>query len=50
MAYSHLGHNCEVGDNVVIANNVQVAGHVVVEDKLLLEVVWGYINLFISVI
>ena len=33
MAYSHLGHNCEIGDNAVIANSVQIAGHVVVEDR-----------------
>ncbi len=33
MAYSHLGHNCEIGNNVVISNSVQVAGHVVVEDR-----------------
>ncbi|WP_413678442.1 acyl-ACP--UDP-N-acetylglucosamine O-acyltransferase [Prochlorococcus sp. MIT 0916] len=33
MAYSHLGHNCEIGNNVVIANSVQIAGHVHVEDR-----------------
>ncbi len=33
MAYSHLGHNCDIGNNVVIANSVQIAGHVVVEDR-----------------
>ena len=33
MAYTHLGHNCEIGNNVVISNSVQVAGHVVVEDR-----------------
>jgi len=33
MAYSHLGHNCEIGNNVVIANSVQIAGHVVVDDQ-----------------
>jgi UDP-N-acetylglucosamine acyltransferase len=33
MAYSHLGHNCDVGNSVVIANSVQIAGHVVVEDR-----------------
>ena len=33
MAYSHLGHNCEISNNVVIANSVQIAGHVVVEDR-----------------
>ncbi len=33
MAYSHLGHNCQIGNNVVIANSVQIAGHVVVENR-----------------
>ena len=33
MAYSHLGHNCEIGNQVVIANSVQIAGHVVIEDR-----------------
>ena len=33
MAYSHLGHNCDIGNSVVIANSVQIAGHVVVEDR-----------------
>jgi UDP-N-acetylglucosamine acyltransferase len=33
MAYSHLGHNCEIGNSVVIANSVQIAGHVVIEDR-----------------
>jgi len=33
MAYSHLGHNCEIGNRVVIANSVQIAGHVIVEDR-----------------
>ena len=32
MAYSHIGHNCEVGDNVILSNSVQVAGHVIIED------------------
>lgn len=32
MAYSHLGHDCTVGDNVIIINNVQVAGHCVIDD------------------
>ncbi len=33
MAYSHLGHNCEIGNSVVISNSVQIAGHVFVEDR-----------------
>ena len=32
MAYSHVAHNCAVGDRVVIANAVQLAGYVVVDD------------------
>jgi len=33
MAYSHLGHNCDLGDRIVIANGVAVAGHVVIGDR-----------------
>ena len=32
MAYSHLGHNCEIGNSVILSNSVQVAGHVIIED------------------
>ncbi len=32
MAYSHLGHDVEVGNNCIISNSVQLAGEVVVED------------------
>lgn len=32
MAYSHVAHNCQIGDRVVIANAVQLAGYVVIED------------------
>lgn len=32
MAYSHVGHNCQLGDRVIIANAVQLAGYVVVDD------------------
>jgi len=31
MAYSHLGHNCQVGDNVSIANYGGMSGHTVIE-------------------
>ena len=36
MAYSHLGHNCELGNGIVLANSVQVAGHVKIEDKAII--------------
>jgi UDP-N-acetylglucosamine acyltransferase len=32
MAYSHVGHNCEVGNDVILANAVQLGGHVEVGD------------------
>jgi len=32
MAYSHVAHDCVIGDNVVFANNASVAGHVCVDD------------------
>ena len=36
MAYTHIGHNCELGNGIVISNSVQVAGHVKVEDKAII--------------
>jgi UDP-N-acetylglucosamine acyltransferase len=33
MAYSHLGHDCEVGDQVIIVNGTGVSGHVIIEDQ-----------------
>jgi UDP-N-acetylglucosamine acyltransferase len=32
MAYSHVAHDCRVGNNVIMANSVNLAGHVEVED------------------
>ncbi len=32
MAYSHVAHNCQLGDHVMIANAVQFAGYVTVEE------------------
>ena len=36
MAYTHIGHNCELGDMVVLSNSVQVAGHVKIENKAII--------------
>lgn len=41
MAYSHLGHNCELGDRIVLANGVAVAGHVVIGDRAVVGGVLG---------
>lgn len=32
MAYSHVAHDCQIGNNVVLANCATLGGHVVVED------------------
>lgn len=32
MAYTHVGHDCVVGNKVIIVNSVQLAGHVFVDD------------------
>ncbi|HUK82178.1 MAG TPA: acyl-ACP--UDP-N-acetylglucosamine O-acyltransferase [Verrucomicrobiae bacterium] len=32
LAYSHIAHDCQVGDHVVFSNNGTLAGHVTVED------------------
>lgn len=37
MAYSHLGHDCLIGNNVILANNATFAGHITVEDFVVVE-------------
>jgi UDP-N-acetylglucosamine acyltransferase len=37
MAYSHVGHDCVVGDNVIMANNALLAGHVKVGDRVFIS-------------
>jgi UDP-N-acetylglucosamine acyltransferase len=32
LAYSHIAHDCTVGDHVIFSNNGTIAGHVLVED------------------
>jgi UDP-N-acetylglucosamine acyltransferase len=36
MAYSHVAHDCFLGDHVILANGVQLAGHVEVGDYAIL--------------
>ncbi len=39
MAYSHVAHDCIIGDNVIIANCVQIGGHVEIDS---LAFIGGY--------
>jgi len=32
MAYSHVGHDCHIGNQVVLANGAALAGHITIED------------------
>ena len=34
MAYSHVGHDCTIGDGAIIANSVALAGHILIEDHV----------------
>ncbi|MBX5481802.1 MAG: acyl-ACP--UDP-N-acetylglucosamine O-acyltransferase [Myxococcaceae bacterium] len=36
MAYSHVAHDCQVGNGCVLANSVALAGHVTVQDHVIL--------------
>jgi UDP-N-acetylglucosamine acyltransferase len=36
MAYSHVAHDCRIGDNVIMANAASLAGHVEVQDWAIL--------------
>ncbi len=36
MAYSHVAHDCSVGNRVIMANEVSLAGHVTVQDNVII--------------
>jgi UDP-N-acetylglucosamine acyltransferase len=36
MAYSHVGHNCRLGNGVIMANLASLAGHILIEDQAVL--------------
>jgi len=36
MAYSHLGHDCRVGNDVTLSNGVQIAGHVEIGEGVIM--------------
>jgi UDP-N-acetylglucosamine acyltransferase len=37
MGFSHVAHDCHVGDRVILANGTLVAGHVTIEEKAILS-------------
>ena len=36
LAYSHIAHDCTVGDHVIFSNNGTIAGHVTIEDHVII--------------
>ncbi|MGD1007150.1 MAG: acyl-ACP--UDP-N-acetylglucosamine O-acyltransferase [Ignavibacteriaceae bacterium] len=36
MAYTHVAHDCIIGNNCILANGVQIAGHVTIEDYVII--------------
>ena len=34
MAYSHVAHDCRVGNNVILTNAASLGGHVIIEDRV----------------
>jgi len=48
MAYSHVAHDCVVGDEVIMANAATLAGHVIVEDQAIIGGLCG-IHQFVKV-
>lgn len=41
MNYSHVAHDCIVGDNVILANGTQLGGHVTVQDFVVVGALVG---------
>jgi len=37
LAYSHVAHDCQVGNHVILSNNGTLAGHVVVDDYAIIS-------------
>ncbi|HXH01472.1 MAG TPA: acyl-ACP--UDP-N-acetylglucosamine O-acyltransferase [Xanthomonadaceae bacterium] len=37
LAYTHIAHDCQVGDHVVFSNNATLAGHVTIGDHVILS-------------
>lgn len=33
MVYTHVAHDCQIGDNIVLVNGVSLGGHVIIQDR-----------------
>ncbi len=42
MAYSHVAHNCELGNKIIMVNQASLAGYCIVEDQAFLSGMTGF--------
>lgn len=42
MAYSHVAHNCEIGNNIIMVNQASLTGYCKVEDQAILSGMTGF--------
>jgi UDP-N-acetylglucosamine acyltransferase len=48
MAYSHVAHDCRLGNGVILANSVNLAGHVTIEDNVIIGGLTG-VHQFVTI-
>ncbi|MCU1286166.1 MAG: acyl-ACP--UDP-N-acetylglucosamine O-acyltransferase [Acidobacteriales bacterium] len=48
MAYSHIGHDCQIGDYAMLVNGATLAGHVIVEEYAVLAAL-GPVHQFVRI-
>ena len=48
MAYSHIGHDCQIADHVMLVNGATLAGHVIVEEYAVLGAL-GPVHQFVRI-
>ncbi len=48
MAYTHVGHDCQLGSNITMANNSILGGHVEIEDNVVISAMCG-VNQFCKI-
>ena len=37
LCYSHVAHDCQLGDHIILSNSVAIAGHIIIEDYAIIS-------------
>ena len=37
LCYSHVAHDCQLGDHIILSNTVGIAGHIIIEDYVIVS-------------